>query len=41
MSFYVCIFMYDELRKIWLRNGMQRIDGKLRFKGWIVQNTYY
>lgn len=40
-SFYACIFMYDELRKIWLRNGMTRIDGKLRFKGWIVQNTYY
>jgi len=40
-SFYACIFMYDELRKIWLRNGMKRIDGKLRFKGWIVQNTYY
>lgn len=40
-SFYACIFFYDELRKIWLRNGMKRIDGKLRLKGWIVQNTYY
>merc|ERR1719387_2249591 len=26
-SFYCAIFFYDELRKIWLRNGMQRIDG--------------
>jgi sodium/potassium-transporting ATPase subunit alpha len=40
-SFYATIFMYDELRKIWLRNGMVREEGKLRFKGWIVQNTYY
>lgn len=40
-SFYAVIFFYDELRKIWLRNGMVRIDGKLRLKGWIVQNTYY
>jgi sodium/potassium-transporting ATPase subunit alpha len=40
-SFYCAIFFYDELRKIWLRNGMTREDGKLRLKGWIVQNTYY
>ena len=40
-SFYVAIFFYDELRKIWLRNGMSREGGKLKLKGWIVQNTYY
>ena len=40
-SFYVAIFFYDELRKIWLRNGMVREAGKLKLKGWIVQNTYY
>jgi len=41
-SFYSVIFFYDELRKIYLRNGMVRgADGKLRLKGWIVQNTYY
>jgi len=41
-SFYVAIFFYDELRKIWLRNGMVReANGKLKLKGWIVQNTYY
>jgi len=40
-SFYVAIFFYDELRKIWLRKGMVRENGRLRFKGWIVQNTYY
>jgi len=40
-SFYVAIFFYDELRKIWLRSGMVREGGRLRLKGWIVQNTYY
>jgi sodium/potassium-transporting ATPase subunit alpha len=40
-SFYCAIFFYDELRKIYLRNGMVRQDGKLKLKGWIVQNTYY
>jgi len=41
MTFFVSIFFYDELRKIWLRNGMERENGKLKLKGWIVQNTYY
>jgi sodium/potassium-transporting ATPase subunit alpha len=40
-SYYVAIFFYDELRKIFLRNGMVREDGQLKLKGWIVQNTYY
>jgi sodium/potassium-transporting ATPase subunit alpha len=35
-SFFVAIFLYDELRKIWLRQGMVREDGRLRLKGWIV-----
>lgn len=40
-SFYAVIFFYDEIRKIWLRQGMVREDGKLKLKGWVVQNTYY
>lgn len=40
-SFYVAIFFYDEVRKIWLRSGMVKEGNKLRFKGWVVQNTYY
>lgn len=40
-TFFVAIFFYDELRKVWLRNGMVREDGRLRLRGWIVQNTYY
>jgi sodium/potassium-transporting ATPase subunit alpha len=35
-TFYVSIFFYDEMRKIWLRNGMVREAGKLKLKGWIV-----
>jgi sodium/potassium-transporting ATPase subunit alpha len=40
-SFYIAIFFYDELRKLWLRSGMVREQGRLKLKGWIVQNTYY
>jgi len=35
-SFFVSIFLYDEMRKIWLRQGMKREDGRLRLRGWIV-----
>lgn len=41
MSFFCVIFFYDEWRKIWLRSGMERLEGKLKLTGWIVQNTYY
>ena len=42
-SFYISIFFYDELRKIFLRRGMLEKDkeGKAIIKGWIAQNTYY
>jgi len=40
-SFYVAIFFYDEWRKILLRSGFVREEGRLKLKGWIVQNTYY
>ena len=40
-SFFCAITFYDELRKLWLRQGMVREEGKLKLKGWIVQNTYY
>ena len=41
MSFYIAIFFYDEIRKFFLRLGMVKEGGRLRLKGWIVQNTYY
>jgi len=40
-SFFTAIFFYDEIRKIWLRSGFVREEGRLKLKGWIVQNTYY
>lgn len=40
-SFFVAIFFYDELRKMWLRDGMVRENGRLKLKGWITRNTYY
>merc|ERR1719329_832536 len=40
-SFFTAIFFYDELRKIWLREGMVREHGRLKLKGWITRNTYY
>lgn len=41
MSFYIVIFFIDELRKIYVRKGMVKEDGITKYKGWIVQNTYY
>jgi hypothetical protein len=35
-SFFVAILMYDELRKIYVRRGMVKEDGKLKLKGWVV-----
>jgi len=40
-SFFTAIFFYDELRKIWLRDGMVREAGRLKLRGWITRNTYY
>jgi len=42
-SFYISIFFYDELRKIFIRRGMTEKDaeGKVIITGWIAQNTYY
>jgi sodium/potassium-transporting ATPase subunit alpha len=40
-SFFVAILFYDEMRKNFVRNGMVRENGKLKLKGWLVQNTYY
>jgi sodium/potassium-transporting ATPase subunit alpha len=42
-SFFTVIIFYDELRKIYVRNGMTRERGSNRVKlqGWVVRNTYY
>jgi len=42
-SFFCVIMAYDELRKIYVRDGMKRERGSNRVKldGWVVRNTYY
>jgi hypothetical protein len=40
-SWFVVIFFYDELRKLYIRLGMVKENGKMRQKGWVCQNTYY
>ena len=40
-SFFVAIFFYDELRKMWIRDGIVREAGVLRLRGWFARNTYY
>ncbi len=38
----VTIVAYDELRKIFSRQGMIRLpNGKVKLNGWVVRNTYY
>lgn len=42
-SFFVVIMAYDELRKIFVRNGMkrERNSNRVKLDGWVVRNTYY
>lgn len=39
MPFFTVIFFYDELRKYYLRKGIDKETG--RITGWVAQNTYY
>lgn len=42
MSFFAIIFFYDEIRKIYLRKGIDKSDkGKIKYPGWIARNTYW
>lgn len=38
VPFFVVILLYDEIRKIFLRKG---IDDQGRKLGWVARNTYY
>jgi sodium/potassium-transporting ATPase subunit alpha len=42
-SYFVIIMSYDELRKIYLRKGMEKskTTGRIKYNGWVVRNTYY
>jgi hypothetical protein len=42
MSYFVIIFFFDETRKVFLRNGIDRsVKGKIRYKGWVARNTFW
>jgi hypothetical protein len=42
MSYFCLCFLYDEVRKIFLRKGIDRsIPGKVRYPGWIARNTFW
>jgi len=42
-SFFAVIMFYDELRKIFVREGMtrDRKSNRVKLHGWVVRNTYY
>jgi hypothetical protein len=42
MSYFVIIFFFDEARKVFLRNGIDKsVKGRIRFKGWVARNTLW
>ena len=41
-TWIVTVFLYDELRKIFVRRGtVVGSDGHTKLKGWVAQNTLY
>jgi sodium/potassium-transporting ATPase subunit alpha len=42
-SFFVLMYFYDELRKIYLRSGIvkDKVTGRITYTGWVARNTYY
>jgi hypothetical protein len=41
MAYFVIILFYDETRKVFLRKGIKRENGRVKFTGWIARNTFY
>ena len=41
MAYFTIILFYDETRKVFLRRGIKRENGKVKFTGWITRNTFY
>jgi len=38
----ITLFLYDELRKVFVRMGMKKdAYGQVKFEGWVARNTYY
>lgn len=42
-SYFAVIMFYDEVRKVYLRNGhlYSETTGKKKYDGWVIRNTYY
>lgn len=42
-SYFAMIMFYDEVRKVYLRQGMtkSKTTKRIKFDGWVVRNTYY
>jgi len=41
-TWLVTVFLYDELRKIFVRTGIiVNADGHTKLKGWVARNTMY
>lgn len=41
MTYFAVLFFYDEVRKVFVRRGVERINGRQVQKGWIRRNTMY
>lgn len=42
MAFFALLFFFDEVRRIYLRSGIDRsVRGKVTYRGWVVRNTYW
>ena len=39
--FFTIIFFYDELRKLYVRNGIRRTEKKAIYDSWLARNTKY
>mmetsp|Transcript_21850 Transcript_21850/g.16213 ORF Transcript_21850/g.16213 Transcript_21850/m.16213 type:complete len:94 (+) Transcript_21850:1115-1396(+) len=41
MAYFCIILYYDEVRKYFVRSGIERKDGRVKVKGWLARNTFY
>jgi hypothetical protein len=41
MTYFGIMLFYDETRKVFVRNGIKKINGKVKYIGWIARNTFY
>jgi len=43
LAFFMMIYFYDEVRKVFVRRGMvySKSTGRIKFDGWVTRNTYY